>query len=47
MYRTRSLRDLILKGIPASLRRDIWMISSGAINDVRNTHFLAFTPCLK
>ncbi|XP_062503844.1 TBC1 domain family member 9-like isoform X2 [Corticium candelabrum] len=34
MYRTRSLRDLILKGIPASLRRDIWMISSGAINDL-------------
>ena len=29
------MMDLILKGIPDSLRAELWLFSSGAINDVR------------
>ena len=34
MYRTSAFRDLILKGIPSSVRQEIWMLTSGAINEV-------------
>eukprot|EP00118_Oscarella_pearsei_P008317 m.42091 g.42091 ORF g.42091 m.42091 type:complete len:1080 (+) comp33328_c0_seq6:70-3309(+) len=34
MYRTSGLRDLMLKGVPNSLRREIWMLTSGAVNEL-------------
>lgn len=34
MYRTVKTHDLILKGIPDSLRAEVWLIFSGAINQV-------------
>ena len=37
MYRTVKTHELILKGIPDSLRSEIWLIYSGAINEVTAT----------
>ena len=34
MYRTVKTHDLILKGVPDSLRAEVWLIFSGAINQV-------------
>lgn len=34
MFRTRRDRDLIMKGVPDSLRRRVWMLYSGATNDL-------------
>jgi len=36
MYRTVKTHDLILKGVPDSLRAEVWLIFSGAINQVNN-----------
>ena len=36
MYRTVKTHDLILKGVPDSLRAEVWLIFSGAINQVTN-----------
>ncbi|GAB6031060.1 TBC1 domain member 9 [Chamberlinius hualienensis] len=35
MYRTPEMQELIIKGIPDSLRGELWMICSGAINELR------------
>lgn len=37
MYRTVKTQDLILKGVPDSLRAEVWLIFSGAINQIQ-TH---------
>jgi len=34
MYRTVKTHDLILKGVPDSLRAEVWLIFSGAVNQV-------------
>ena len=34
MYRTPKTHELILKGIPDSLRGEIWILFSGTINEV-------------
>ena len=34
MYRTHHIYDLILKGVPESLRGELWFIFSGAANEV-------------
>ncbi|KAG9480108.1 hypothetical protein GDO78_011882 [Eleutherodactylus coqui] len=34
MYRTQKTRDLVLKGIPESMRGDLWLLFSGAINEM-------------
>ena len=34
MYRTKKIHDEIMRGIPDSLRGEIWMVYSGAINEV-------------
>ncbi len=34
MYRTDELRELMLQGIPDSLRNELWLTFSGAIYDV-------------
>uniref|UniRef100_A0A8C3H2B4 TBC1 domain family member 9 n=1 Tax=Corvus moneduloides TaxID=1196302 RepID=A0A8C3H2B4_CORMO len=34
MYRTEKTRDLVLKGIPESMRGDLWLLFSGAINEM-------------
>lgn len=34
MYRTSKTRELVMKGIPDSIRGEIWMIYSGAINEM-------------
>nr|XP_039264646.1 TBC1 domain family member 9-like [Styela clava] len=34
MYRTNKTRELVMKGIPDSIRGEIWMIYSGAINEM-------------
>eukprot|EP00039_Didymoeca_costata_P001486 m.52855 g.52855 ORF g.52855 m.52855 type:complete len:1091 (-) comp10824_c0_seq1:50-3322(-) len=34
MFRTQRDRDLIMKGIPDSVRAQVWMVSSGAMNDM-------------
>ena len=41
MYRTHGGHELILKGVPDSLRSEVWMVSSGAIHEVGNTDILA------
>lgn len=33
-YRTCKDRELVLKGIPVQLRAELWMLYSGAINEV-------------
>uniref|UniRef100_A0A8C9NIZ6 TBC1 domain family member 9 n=1 Tax=Serinus canaria TaxID=9135 RepID=A0A8C9NIZ6_SERCA len=37
MYRTEKTRDLVLKGIPESMRGELWLLFSGAINEM-TTH---------
>ncbi|KAM4834436.1 TBC1 domain family member 9 [Thomomys bottae] len=37
MYRTEKTRDLVLKGIPESMRGELWLLLSGAINE-KATH---------
>lgn len=32
MYRTEKTRDLVLKGIPESMRGDLWLLFSGETN---------------
>uniref|UniRef100_A0A8D0GKZ3 TBC1 domain family member 9 n=1 Tax=Sphenodon punctatus TaxID=8508 RepID=A0A8D0GKZ3_SPHPU len=34
MYRTEKTRDLALKGIPESMRGELWLLLSGAINEI-------------
>ncbi|XP_063169777.1 TBC1 domain family member 8B [Candoia aspera] len=34
MFRTRKTRDLILRGIPEVLRGELWLLFSGAVNDM-------------
>ena len=34
MYRTHKTQDLVLKGLPEKYRGEIWMLFSGAINEV-------------
>uniref|UniRef100_H3CN01 TBC1 domain family member 9 n=1 Tax=Tetraodon nigroviridis TaxID=99883 RepID=H3CN01_TETNG len=34
MYRTEKTKDLVLKGIPESMRGDLWLLFSGAINEM-------------
>ncbi|GFO20932.1 TBC1 domain family member 9 [Plakobranchus ocellatus] len=34
MYRTHNTQDLVLKGIPDSLRGEMWMVFSGALNEM-------------
>uniref|UniRef100_A0A663E3B7 TBC1 domain family member 9 n=1 Tax=Aquila chrysaetos chrysaetos TaxID=223781 RepID=A0A663E3B7_AQUCH len=34
MYRTEKTRDLVLKGIPESKRGELWLLFSGAINEM-------------
>ena len=49
MYRTVKTHDLIMKGVPDSLRAEVWLIFSGAINQVttgkdnkiESEHFMA------
>uniref|UniRef100_A0A8C9S992 TBC1 domain family member 9 n=1 Tax=Scleropages formosus TaxID=113540 RepID=A0A8C9S992_SCLFO len=34
MYRTEKTKDLVLKGIPESMRGDLWLLFSGAVNEM-------------
>ncbi|XP_004454602.1 TBC1 domain family member 8B isoform X2 [Dasypus novemcinctus] len=34
MFRTKKTRDLVVRGIPETLRGELWMLFSGAINDM-------------
>ncbi|XP_051871160.1 LOW QUALITY PROTEIN: TBC1 domain family member 9B-like [Pristis pectinata] len=34
MYRTAKTRDLVLKGLPESLRGELWLLFSGALNEM-------------
>ncbi|KFP65478.1 TBC1 domain family member 9, partial [Cariama cristata] len=34
MYRTEKTRDLVLKGIPEGMRGELWLLFSGAINEM-------------
>ncbi|KAM9330052.1 TBC1 domain family member 9 isoform 2-T2 [Gastrophryne carolinensis] len=34
MYRTQKTRDLVLKGIPECMRGELWLLFSGAINEM-------------
>eukprot|EP00066_Takifugu_rubripes_P021976 XP_011611242.1 PREDICTED: TBC1 domain family member 9 [Takifugu rubripes] len=34
MYRTEKTKDLVLKGIPESMRGELWLLFSGAINEM-------------
>uniref|UniRef100_A0A8D3DW76 TBC1 domain family member 9 n=1 Tax=Scophthalmus maximus TaxID=52904 RepID=A0A8D3DW76_SCOMX len=34
MYRTEKTKELVLKGIPESMRGDLWLLFSGAINEM-------------
>ncbi|KAL8180855.1 UNVERIFIED_CONTAM: TBC1 domain member 8B, partial [Gekko kuhli] len=34
MFRTRKTRDLIVRGIPEMLRGELWLLFSGAVNDM-------------
>lgn len=45
MYRTVKTHELILKGIPDSHRAEIWLIYSGAINEVNGTLVTCVSPC--
>lgn len=35
MYRTHKLQELVIKGIPTSLRGELWMTFSGALHQLR------------
>jgi len=35
MYRTKKIHDEIMRGLPDSLRGEMWMVYSGAINEVK------------
>ena len=43
MYRTRKIREEISRGLPDSLRGEMWLVCSGAINEV---NFISFTSDL-
>lgn len=34
MYRTHATHELVLKGIPEKYRGEMWMVFSGAVNEV-------------
>ncbi|XP_021008564.1 TBC1 domain family member 8B isoform X2 [Mus caroli] len=34
MFRTKKTRDLVVRGIPETLRGELWMLFSGAVNDM-------------
>ncbi|XP_074863593.1 TBC1 domain family member 8B isoform X2 [Carettochelys insculpta] len=34
MFRTKRTRDLVLRGIPENLRGELWLLFSGAVNDM-------------
>ncbi|XP_019517027.1 PREDICTED: TBC1 domain family member 8B isoform X2 [Hipposideros armiger] len=34
MFRTKKTQDLVIRGIPESLRGELWMLFSGAVNDM-------------
>ncbi|XP_005641692.1 TBC1 domain family member 8B isoform X2 [Canis lupus baileyi] len=34
MFRTKKTRDLVIRGIPEALRGELWMLFSGAVNDM-------------
>ncbi|XP_036316628.1 TBC1 domain family member 8B isoform X1 [Pipistrellus kuhlii] len=34
MFRTKKTRDLVIRGIPETLRGELWMLFSGAVNDM-------------
>ncbi|XP_016004014.1 TBC1 domain family member 8B isoform X4 [Rousettus aegyptiacus] len=34
MFRTKRSRDLVIRGIPETLRGELWMLFSGAVNDM-------------
>lgn len=34
MYRTHKTQELVLKGLPEKYRGEIWMLFSGAVNEV-------------
>ncbi|KAL4630846.1 TBC1 domain family member 8B [Arapaima gigas] len=34
MFRTKKTRDLIVRGVPESLRGELWLLFSGAVNDM-------------
>ncbi|XP_063314527.1 TBC1 domain family member 9 [Pelobates fuscus] len=34
MYRTDKTRELVLKGIPERMREELWMVFSGAVNEI-------------
>uniref|UniRef100_A0A2K6EJW6 TBC1 domain family member 8B n=1 Tax=Propithecus coquereli TaxID=379532 RepID=A0A2K6EJW6_PROCO len=34
MFRTKRTRDLVVRGIPETLRGELWMLFSGAVNDM-------------
>ncbi|KAM5196083.1 TBC1 domain family member 8B isoform 3-T3 [Hipposideros larvatus] len=34
MFRTKKSQDLVIRGIPESLRGELWMLFSGAVNDM-------------
>ncbi|CAM4614702.1 unnamed protein product [Lepidochelys olivacea] len=34
MFRTKKTRDLVLRGIPETLRGELWLLFSGAVNDM-------------
>uniref|UniRef100_A0A3Q3K8X8 TBC1 domain family member 8B n=1 Tax=Monopterus albus TaxID=43700 RepID=A0A3Q3K8X8_MONAL len=36
MFFTRKTRDLIVRGVPEALRGELWMLFSGAVNDMAN-----------
>ncbi|KAI1301797.1 TBC1 domain family member 9 [Halotydeus destructor] len=38
MYRTVTARELVMKGIPDKYRGELWMIYSGALNDLQTHH---------
>ncbi|KAK7798445.1 hypothetical protein U0070_017438 [Myodes glareolus] len=34
MFQTKKTRDLVVRGIPETLRGELWMLFSGAVNDM-------------
>lgn len=46
MYRTEKTKDLVLKGIPESMRGDLWLLFSGEELASRNMTTPTEPPCL-